>query len=93
MQKTNTKVYIIPIKTLNESIKIAQQLRDAGINTDIDSMERGLSKNLEYANSLGIPYVVFIGKKELQQDKLKLRDMESGKEEMMKMDEVIEKLK
>ncbi|MBI2659864.1 histidine--tRNA ligase, partial [Candidatus Woesearchaeota archaeon] len=35
-QKTNTQVYIIPIKTLNESMKIAQQLRDAGINTDID---------------------------------------------------------
>jgi len=92
-QKTNTKVYIIPIKTLNESIKIAQQLRDAGINTDIDLMERGPSKNLEFANSLGIPYVVFVGKKELEQGKLKLRDMKSGKEEVFRIDGIIEKLK
>lgn len=91
-KKTNTKVYIIPIKTISESMKIAQQLRDAGINTDIDSSDRGPSKNLEYANSLGIPYVLFVGKKELQENKLKLRDMESGKEEMTNLKEIIEKL-
>ena len=92
-QKTNTKVYIIPIKTLNESMKIAQQLRDAGIKADIDLNDKGPSKNLEYANSLGIPYVVFVGKKELEENKVKLRDMKSGKEEMLKIEEVIKKLK
>jgi len=91
--RSNTKVYVIPIKTLNESMKIAQQLRDAGINTDIDSSDRGPSKNLEYANSLGIPYVLFVGKKELQENKLKLRDMGSGNEEMLKFEEIIEKIK
>ena len=92
-QKTNTKVYIIPIKTLNESMKIAQQLRDAGINADIDLNDKGPSKNLEYANSLGTPYVVFVGKKELEENKVKLRDMKSGKEEMKKIEDVINKLK
>ncbi len=91
-QKTNTKVYIIPIKTLNESLKIAQQLRNANINTDIDLMDRGPSKNLEYVNYLGIPYVVFIGKKELEENKVKLRDMKSGKEELISIKEVITKL-
>jgi len=92
-QKTNTKVYVIPIKTLNESMKIAQQLREAGIKTDIDLMDKGPSKNLEYANSLGIPYVVFVGKKELQENKIKLRDMGSGKEEMVGIEEIIRLLK
>ncbi len=93
VKKTNTKVLVIPIKTLNESIKIAQQLRDAGINTDIDLADKSPSKNLEYANSLGIPYVVFIGKRELEENKVKLRDMKTGKEEMLKVDEVIGRLK
>jgi len=88
-QKTTTQIYVIPIKTLNESMKIAQQLRDAGINTDIDSMERGPSKNLEYANSLGIPYVIFVGKKELQENKVKLRDMKTGKEELLNLKDAI----
>jgi len=92
-QKTTTQIYIIPIKTLNESMKIAQQLRDAGINTDIDSTDRGPSRNLEYANSLGIPYALFVGKKELEEGKLKLKDMKSGKEEMLKIEDVIKTLK
>ena len=92
-QKTSTKVYIIPIKTLNESIKIAQQLREAGINTDIDSMGKGPSKNLEYANSLGIPYVAFVGRKELEENKIKLRDMKTGEEEMLSPSDVVKKIK
>ena len=92
-QKTNTRVYIVPIKTLNESMKIAQQLRDNGINTNIDLMEKGPSKNLEYANSLGIRYAVIVGKKELQENKVKLRDMESGMEEMLTVDELVLRLR
>ena len=92
-QKTNTQVYIIPIKTLNESMKIAQQLRGAGINTDIDLLDKGPSKNLEYANSIGIPFVLFVGKKELEENKVKLRDMKSGKEELLDIQTIIKKFK
>ena len=91
-RKTTAVAYVIPIKTLNESTKIAQQLRNAGINTDIDAMDRSISKNLEYANTLGIPYVVIIGKKELEENKVKLRDMKTGKEEMLNIDEIIDNL-
>lgn len=93
MLKTNTKAYVIPIKTPDESIKIAQQLRDAGINTEIDIMGRGPSKNLEYANSRGIPYSVFVGRRELAENKLKLRDMKTGKEEMLSISSLIGKLR
>ncbi len=92
-KKTNTKIYVIPIKTIDESIEIVQKLRDAGINADIDLTERGPSKNLEYANSLGIPFVAFIGKKELAENKIKLRDMESGKEELINIEEAVKILK
>ena len=91
-KKTNTKIYIIPIKTISESIKIAMQLRDAGIKTDIDLNDKGPSRNLEYANSLGIPFVLFIGKKELQENKLKLRDMKTGEEEMLSFEDIVKRL-
>ncbi|NIO19400.1 MAG: histidine--tRNA ligase [Candidatus Aenigmarchaeota archaeon] len=86
--KTVTQVLVIPIQTLKESIKIAKALRKLGIKTEIDLLGRGISNNLSYANSLGIPYVVFIGKKELAKNKLKLRDMRSGKEKMLKIEEI-----
>jgi len=56
-QKTVAKVYIAPINTFKESLKIAEELRNENVKVDIDLTGRGPSKNLKYANSLGIPYV------------------------------------
>ena len=87
--KTVTKVFVIPIGTIGKSIKIAQQFREAGIKTEIDLMGRGVSKNLNYANSLGIPYVIFIGEDELRQNKVKVRDMKSGEEKLVSESEAV----
>lgn len=92
LQKTCVKVYVIPIKTQKECIAIAKTLRNAEINADMDIMERGVTKNLDYASALGIPYVILVGEQELKQNKVKLRDMNSGKEELLSLDSVIKKL-
>ncbi len=87
-KKTVTQVLVIPIQTLKESIKIAKTLRKLRVKTEIDLMGRGISNNLSYANSMGIPYVLFVGKRELKEKKFKLRDMKSGKEKMLKLEEI-----
>lgn len=92
-KKTVTQVYIIPIGTPKESLAIAQKLRDKGVKADINISGKGISKNLDYANSLSIPYVIFIGSDELKQKKVKLRDMKTGKEEMISVEAVIKKIK
>ncbi|MCM2326145.1 MAG: His/Gly/Thr/Pro-type tRNA ligase C-terminal domain-containing protein, partial [Candidatus Woesearchaeota archaeon] len=91
-QKSVTKVYVIPIKARNEAIPIVQKLRRAGIKTDYDMMERGITKNLDYANAYAIPFVMFIGKQELEKGLVKLRDMKTGKEELLTVEEAINKL-
>jgi histidyl-tRNA synthetase len=88
-QKTVTKVYIVPLGTFNESLKIAEELRNENVEVDIDLAGKGPSKNLQYANSLGIPYVLFVGNEELKQGKVKLKDMKSGKEQMMNAEELV----
>ncbi|MBN1502523.1 histidine--tRNA ligase [Candidatus Woesearchaeota archaeon] len=92
-QRSIVQVYIIPIKTTKESIGIAQKLRKEGIKTDMDLMQRGISKNLQYADSYNIPYVIFIGEDELKKEKVKLRNMKTGKEEMLSVEEIVERLK
>jgi len=42
---------------------------------------------------LKIPYVVFIGKKELSEKKFKLRDMKTGKEKLLNINQIIKFLK
>ena len=92
LRKSITQVYIIPIKTRKECIKIAQELRKMNIKTDMPLSDKGLSKCLDYANSFGIPYVIIIGEDELKKNKVKLKDMKSGKEELLSVNEVIKKL-
>ena len=67
-------------------------MREAGINTDIDLLDRSISKNLDYANRQGIPYVLFIGKKELARKNVKLRDMRTGKERFLTIAQAIKEL-
>ncbi len=91
--KTVTKAFIIPIgETRKEALGVAQELRSAGIASDIDLMGRGISKNLNYANTMGIPYVVFVGQRELAEKKVKLRDMVSGDEKLLSVKDVVKKL-
>lgn len=75
-----------------ETKKIATQLRNKGINTDIDLSGRDVKKNLEYAAAAGIPYVVFVGEKEMKAGKIKLRDMSRGKEVLLAVKDLTDKL-
>ncbi|MEK6840226.1 MAG: histidine--tRNA ligase [Nanoarchaeota archaeon] len=85
--KSVCQAYIIPIQALNEGLSIAERLRDKGVACDIDLQGRGISKNLEYASVMKIPYVVFVGQKELAVKKVKVRNMISGKEELLSVEE------
>ncbi len=91
--KTLTKVLVIPINTNKESLQIVQELRKSGVNSDFSLGKKGVSKNLQYASSLGIPYVIIVGEKELSKKKVLLRNMESGDESLLSLSGVIKKLK
>ncbi len=93
VRKTVTELFILPIGTTKECIKIAAEIRKQGVKVDMDVMGRGISKNLNYANSLGIPYVAFVGSDELKKKKIKLKDMKSGKEELISVKDVVKKIK
>lgn len=90
--KTLVKVFVIPIAGVN-AIPVVQQLRKAGINADLDLMERGISKNLEFASKQEIPFAILLGPEELKKKKVKLRDMQTGKEQLLTLKQAIERLK
>ncbi|MBW2998082.1 histidine--tRNA ligase [Candidatus Woesearchaeota archaeon] len=87
-KKCTSKIFLIPIGTLSETIKIAQELRSKGVPTAMDLNKKGLSKNLDYANSWKIPYVGIIGENELAENKIQVKNMESGEEKLMTIEEI-----
>ena len=91
-EKTPAKILVIPINTVSESLKIAQELRENGIATDFALGKKGVSKNLEYANVQGIPQVAIIGEEELKKKKIMLKDMNSGTEQLLSLKDLVKKV-
>ncbi len=91
--KSAAKVYVLPINTIQESLKAVQLLRSNGISASISLGKKGVSKNLEYASAQGIPYVLILGENEIAEKKVVLRDMNSGEEQLITLMEVVMKLK
>ena len=87
--KTVTQAYIIPINTVEESIVILQKFRNEGICAEMDLLGRSPSKSLNHADVYGIPFVVFVGEQELEAKKVKLKDLKTGKEFLVALEQAI----
>ncbi|MGI5992982.1 MAG: histidine--tRNA ligase [Methanosarcina sp.] len=74
-----------------EAINFANELRKY-VPVHIDLMERNFKAQLSYANTINADYVVIVGEKELELGKLTLRDMVSGEQELLTLEEIIEKI-
>lgn len=86
-----TKVFVVYVndKVMKDALEVAQRLRREGISTDIDLSRKNLSGQLNYANSRKIPWVVFVGERELKEKKVKLRDMSCGEEKLVKLKDLV----
>ncbi len=77
-----------------ESIKITQQLRAVNIKTELyPEPEKKLDHQLKYADRKGIPYVIIIGPEEVKNHQVTLKALKTKKQERVKTEELIEKLK
>jgi len=91
--KSKIKVFVVAVndKVRDKVLEIVKMLREKSIATDYDLRFRSLSKQLDYVNSLGIPFAIIIGEKELEKNSVKLRDMKTGKEELVKINKITSK--
>jgi histidyl-tRNA synthetase len=67
-------------------------LRKSGIPAEIFPDAAKLKKQLDYANRKKIPFVVMVGENEMKEGILTLKDMNSGEQELMTLEEVKKKL-
>jgi len=90
-KRTYSKVFVAVINDKNYpyALSVARKLREAGIETDVNISSRNISNQLSYANSLKIPYTVIVGDSEEKLKLIKLRDMVSGEETAISVNELI----
>ncbi len=88
-----TEVMIIPMEGYMEyGIEASKYLREAGIFTQVYFEQGKLGKKFNYADKLNIPFVIVVGQEEFENKKYSLRNMKTGEQENLTMDEIIELL-
>jgi len=65
---------------LEKAMELTRGLREYGYCAEYDLMGRGIKAQMKYANKIGAVYTVVLGDNELADGKAKLKEMESGKE-------------
>ena len=95
-KKSIAEILIIPmVEDLEQPIILATKLRNAGINTEIYLNDKKLKAKFKYADKLKIPYVIVIGEDEIKTQTIKLKNMETGEEKELPLEEnsILEELK
>lgn len=72
--------------------KIASNLRDEGIATEVYPDITKLKKPFSYADTKGHPYVLIVGEDEFKEERVTLKNMQSGNQESLRFAEVIERV-
>ncbi len=95
----SAKVVVVPVREKNaeqdvvkEAIKIASKLREF-FPTYMDVMRRSISAQLSYANSINASFAVLVGKNEMKEAKVTLRNLDTGEQEKLSVEECVERLK
>ena len=80
-KKSISDILIIPMTDKKEvPFKLATDLRNLGVNTEIYLNNKKIKAKMKYADKLEIPYVVVIGDEEIESKKIKLKNMTTGEE-------------
>lgn len=75
------------------SMKYLFEMRRAGIAAEIYPDASKMKKQMAYADALSIPYVAIVGETEMAQGKMMLKNMTTGEQSLLSVDEVIDMLK
>ncbi len=91
---TTTQILFVNFGEKEEKycLPLLKQLRAAGINTEIYPEAAKMKKQMGYADKKGIPYVALVGETEMQEGVISLKNMSSGEQTNLHIEEVITKL-
>ncbi len=76
----------------SKAIQLVTDLRKLGIAADLDHLGRSLKSQFKYSDKLDVPWVCILGDNELESNIIKLRNMETGVETEIPIDNLAETL-
>ncbi len=86
-------VLVLPMtQDLSAAVSAATALRQAGVRAQLYTEPKKFKQKLSYASKLGIPFVLLLGEDEIAQNKVSLKNMGTGGQELLTLDGAAEKI-
>ncbi|MEC3839041.1 histidine--tRNA ligase [Bacillus amyloliquefaciens] len=87
--------YIVTLgeKAKDYSVSLVYKLREAGISSEIDYENKKMKGQFKTADRLGARFIAILGEDELAQNKINVKDAETGEQREVVLDELIQVLK
>jgi histidyl-tRNA synthetase len=91
---STTEVYVVVLgDALRGATKLAEDLREEGVNVELDITGRKLDKQLKTAVKKDIPFIVFIGDEELEKEIYSFKDTASSEEQKLSFERMVSVVK
>ncbi len=87
-------VLILPMTAeLTPAIQLSTRLRAAGVRTQLYTEQKKFKAKMNYADKIGVPYVVFLGDDEVSGGVVACKDMVSGEQTTLPFDETLQRIR
>lgn len=85
-------VYVVQFggQTKVKAAQLINELRSAGMQAELDYMDRSVKAQFKSANRINAKWVLILGEEELAAGKVKLRNMDDGTEELIDLSNIIQ---
>lgn len=91
---STTEVYVVVLgDTLKGAMKLTDDLREEGVNVELDITGRKLDKQLKTAVKKSIPFIVFVGQAELDTEMYSFKDTTSSDEQKLSFERIVSSVK
>jgi len=78
-------IFIIPLNTQKEALRLAWQLRQQGNRVEVELSGKKLRKAMEKANRENIRKVIILGENEMKSGRYEMKDMQTGEVEQFEI--------
>ncbi|MCH9753829.1 MAG: ATP phosphoribosyltransferase regulatory subunit, partial [Alphaproteobacteria bacterium] len=84
-------IFVLDEECANKGLKLALDIRNKGIRAELDVV-KNMNKSMKKALNSDAKFIIFIGKEESNKNMYKIKDLDSRKEEMFNLDQLLNKI-
>ena len=78
---------------LSPAIQLATRFREEGIRVQLYAEQKKFKAKMNYADKLGVPFVVFLGEDEIREQAVSCKDMRSGQQTKLGFEETLQRVR